>query len=282
VSAASSASVPATSGSGAFNWSPAAWLGAPWSQAQARPAYSGPQPAFPIIQEGYLKGADYNPAVGRLFIQVSRNVLGECTATVVGRSVVLTAAHCLNDPHTHHFYSHFVFVPGLHGRKAPIGAWKGHAAFVLKAWTRHTAVSVDYGFLTIRARQHHRVGKITGWPALLAYSRARKILSLGYPASGVFARRCQTSSCVVWACYSPVAKKVRDHNGSSEVGMGCHSGEGSSGGPWFERYHKRLYIASNVSTGITFEPDPGYCTNQWGPYYDRTTLRLLKFANQHS
>ena len=278
----SSASQPSVSNSGGFNWSPASWLGAPWSEPQARPAYSGPQHAFPIFNEGYLKGADYDPAVGRLYAQVSRTVLGECTATVVARSVVLTAGHCVMNTHNHHFYSHFLFVPGLHGKKAPLGAWKGHSVFVLKALTRHFAVSVDYAFLSIRPSHHHRIGKLTGWPALLANSRSKKILSMGYPASGVFAAHCQTNSCVVWACFSPVARKVRDHNGFSEVGMGCHSGEGSSGGPWFERYHGRAYIASNVSTGITFEPDPGYCTNQWGPYYNRDTLKLLKFANRHA
>ena len=264
-----------------LRWSPASWLRGSGEPA-AHPAYGGPQPAFRIISEGYLKPSAYNPTVGRLYIAVSRNILGECTATVVGRSVVLTAAHCLMNPKTRHFYSHFLFVPGLHGHTAPAGEWRGHSEFIMRKFARHPEVSVDYGFLTLRALRHHRVGRVTGASAILAYSRARRILSLGYPASGVFAHNCTTASCNVWACYSPLGAKVRDSNGESEVGMGCHSGEGSSGGPWFERFHRHWYVASNVSTGVTFRPDPGYCTNQWGPYYDRNTLRLLRYAKARS
>ncbi|MFL5822128.1 MAG: trypsin-like serine peptidase [Solirubrobacteraceae bacterium] len=247
----------------------------------ARPAYGGPQPAFKIFKEGYPPGSSYNRAVGRLYIQVSRKVLGECTATVVGTSVVLTAAHCLFNPQTHHFYSHFLFVPGLRGRTAPAGSWHGRAAYIKRGFARHQAVSLDYGFLTLRARHGRRVGRVTGWEPLLANSRGHTILSLGYPASGVFAHRCSTFSCYQWACYSPLGAKVHDANGEYEVGMGCHSGEGSSGGPWFERFHHHWYIASNVSTGVTFRPDPGYTTNQWGPYFNRQTLRFLKYVKSH-
>jgi hypothetical protein len=247
----------------------------------ASPAYAGPQPAFPIYKEGYWPPSAYNPAVGRLYIAVSRNVLGECTATVVGPSVVLTAAHCLYDPKKHHFYSHFLFVPGLQGNTAPDGVWRGRSQYIVRTFARHLSVSVDYGFLTLRTLHGRRIGRVTGSEAILAYSRARKILSLGYPASGVFARRCSTTSCYLWACYSPLGAKVKDRTGAYEVGMGCHSGEGSSGGPWFERFHGHLYVASNVSTGVTFRPNPGYTTNQWGPYFDRQTLKLLKYAKSH-
>jgi hypothetical protein len=60
--------------------------------------------------------------------------------------------------------------------------------------------------------------------------------------------------------------------------MGCHSGEGSSGGPWFEPYGGTWYVSSNVSTGVTFSPDPGYSSNQWGPYFDNSTFSLLNSA----
>lgn len=246
--------------------------------AAARAAYSGPQPAFKIWHEGYPPLKAYNPAVGRLFIKVSRRELAACSATVVGPSVVVTAAHCLYDSQQHRFYSHFLFVPDLHGSKAPYGGWQGRGQFILKAFARHESVSVDYGFLTLRARHGRRLGGLTGWARILANSPSKTILSFGYPSSGVFSAHCNFSSCSEWACYSPRGQRVRDPNGSYEVGMGCHSGEGSSGGPWFEHYHDHWYLASNVSTGVTFLPDPGYTTNQWGPYYDRRTVRLLAYA----
>ena len=60
--------------------------------------------------------------------------------------------------------------------------------------------------------------------------------------------------------------------------MGCNSGEGSSGGPWLESYGGSWLIASNVSTGVSHIPDPGYSFNQWGPYFDSNTLSLLHQA----
>jgi hypothetical protein len=141
------------------------------------------------------------------------------------------------------------------------------------------AEAQDYAFLTIQPNgSGQRMGSVTGWHGILANSSATQVYSLGYPSSGVFSRGCNVFSCYQWACVSPLGWLVQDLYGY-EVGMGCNSGEGSSGGPWFEPYGNTWLIASNVSTGVTRLPDPGYTTNQWGPYFDLNTLSLLNYAN---
>ncbi|HZU61663.1 MAG TPA: hypothetical protein VE983_11900 [Solirubrobacteraceae bacterium] len=243
----------------------------------AQTAYGGPQPAFPIYREGYVPRKDYYRTVGRLYAQVSSNLIGTCTATVVARNVIVTAAHCLFSPTTGHVYSAFLFVPAQYGATEPHGRWIGQNAYVWKPWLNHPDSSLDYGFLTILPKHGRSIGRVTGWEGLLADSHVKQIRSFGYPGGGMFAARCNLNSCYQWECYSPLGAKVMDPSGAFEVGMGCHGEEGSSGGPWFEIYQGHRYVASNVSTGVR-RVGAGHDINEWGPYYDANTVRLLADA----
>lgn len=240
----------------------------------AIPHYGGSQPAFPISSEGYWPRKDYYSTVGRLYVRISSSVVGLCTATVVARNIIVTAAHCLVSLTTGRVYSAFLFVPAQYGATAPEGRWSGKQAYVWKAFVNHPIESVDYGFLTIRPKNGRNIGSVTGWEGILANSPVHRIRSFGYPGGGVFGSRCGLSSCYQWSCNSPLGGRVLDPNGLFEVGMGCHGEEGSSGGPWFEVYKGHRYLASNVSTGVR-RPGAGHDINEWGPYYDQNTVRLL-------
>jgi V8-like Glu-specific endopeptidase len=243
----------------------------------AHTTYGGSQPAFPIYSEGYVRRKDYYRTVGRLYARVSATITGACTATVVARRIIVTAAHCLVSPRTGKVYSAFLFVPAQYGRKSPEGRWAGQTAYIWKAWVNEPYESLDYGFLTIRPNQGRNIGGVTGWEGILANSNVKKIRSFGYPGGGMFASRCGLTSCYQWECYSPLGRRVRDPTGLYEVGMGCHGEEGSSGGPWFERFHGHRYLASNVSTGVRRQ-GARHDINEWGPYYDGHTLKLLADA----
>jgi hypothetical protein len=245
------------------------------------PHYGGSQPAFPIDSEGYWPRKHYYSTVGRLYARISATTVGACTATVVARSIVVTAAHCLVNYTTGRFYSAFVFIPAQYGATAPEGRWTGAHAYVWKAFVKHPFESVDYGFLTIHPKNGRNIGGVTGWEGILANSPVRRIRSFGYPGGGMFADRCDLSSCYQWTCNSPLGERILDPTGAFEIGMGCHGEEGSSGGPWFEVYKCRRYVASNVSTGVR-NPGAGHDINEWGPYYDQQTLRLLGDAKRRA
>jgi V8-like Glu-specific endopeptidase len=242
--------------------------------------YSGPQSPFPITSEGYLPLKQYLPQVGR-FYAISQTEVGMCTATLVAPNVVVTAANCVWNSSTGRFWPKYAFVPQMHGSARPYGTWWARSWHIWSNYETAPSESIDYAFVKLYPQNGRNLGKITGWRGILLNSSAHSILSLGYPASGVFAAHCGISSCIQWECSSPLGRIVQDNTGSSEVGMGCNSGEGSSGGPWFEQYNGAWYVASNVSTGITFLPDPGYSTNQWGPYYDNSTLNLYNWVKTH-
>ena len=218
--------------------------------------------------------------VGRLYITIPGGI-GFCSATPVAANVIVTAAHCVWDANTGQFYQSWQFVPAQYGNSTPKGIWQANYVYILTGYMTSPSESQDYAFITILPRNGRPLGSVTGWHGMLLNSNLHDILSLGYPASGIFEPKCAFLSCYQWACHSPLGEVTQDPSGSNEIGMGCRSGEGSSGGPWLELYNGNWYVASNVSTGVTFLPDPGYCSNQWGPYYDQNTLALFNYAKAH-
>lgn len=245
---------------------------------RAQASYGGPQPAFPIWWEGYWPPQNYDLTVGRLYA-FQGNTVWMCTATVVGPNVILTAAHCVWNSSAGQYYSDWAFVPEMFGNARPYGVWWATRASMWTSYQQAPSESTDYAILTLPPDSNgNSIGQFTGWHGILMNSTQTQILSNGYPASGVFSKYCSIGSCYQWACYSPRAWSVQDFTGWWEVGMGCNSGEGSSGGPWFEPYNGQWYVASNVSTGVSRVPNPGYGFNQWGPYYNSSALTLLNYA----
>jgi len=125
---------------------------------------AGPAPArVPPI----LVGADATPAaastpfvgmpmVGALFTtgQGGRPGGHFCTGSVVdspGGNVVVTAAHCLEDPaNGSTTVASFVFVPGYHDGQEPYGEWTPVKVFIDPHWTADSNPDYDYAFVVLR------------------------------------------------------------------------------------------------------------------------------------
>jgi hypothetical protein len=225
--------------------------------------------------EGYVKG-NYLQAVGRLYVMPPNDRIRFCTATAVAPSVVVTAAHCVTDLLRAHFDDWFAFAPGQRGWSLPHGLWWARKALVSAYYAGDGGPTHDYAFLVMapRAGRHRtvRLGDAVGWVPVAMSGASQPVIHLGYPATGPFASMCAWIGCYAWYCVSPV---MPDIGTPSAIGIGCHTGSGSSGGPWFQFVAGRWYVTSDTSSGsgggATFDV-------VWGPAFGNDALELYKQA----
>jgi V8-like Glu-specific endopeptidase len=245
---------------------------------QAVAGVSRARQPFRILSDGYLPRNDYQNAVGRLYaVSANGAMISACTASVVGPNVVLTAAHCVHDPRTHHDYAGFLFVPGMRRSSAPVGTWTGSSSAYWSGWARRPRVSLDYAFVTLDPNQSgQNIGDVTGHFNIVEYARPRRVLAEGYPGTGPFSRNCTLTSCLATYCYSPLAGVFRGANGRV-LAIGCVTGQGSSGGPWFVRFRHHWAIGSVTSIGLRL-PHTNYFRAIFGPQFNSSLGRLLHAA----
>jgi len=85
----------------------------------------------------------YSPA-GKLFFNIS-GAGYICSASLIKRGVIVTAAHCVANYGKKQFYSGWTFVPGYRNGAAPFGSWTGATAYVLTAYYAGTDGCATYG-----------------------------------------------------------------------------------------------------------------------------------------
>lgn len=244
----------------------------------AAPAYVGRQRPFRLGSFGYLAASSYADAIGRFYAMMpGGRRISSCTATVVGPNLVLTAAHCVYDLTSNKNDLQFLFVPGMRGTSAPVGTWSGDTAYYWSAFRSTPETSIDYAFVRLAPNDiGQNVGDVTGAYQILEYASPRSIVSEGYPASGPYARRCSLTSCYATYCSAPLGATYQDDFGG-QLGMGCKSGHGASGGPWLTNYRNEGTVASVTSTGVSFHHAP-FFRNLWGPTFDSDLDSLLQRA----
>ncbi len=253
------------------------WPAAPGQFAFA--AYTGPQKPFPIGSDGYLPSHQYRASVGRLYgLRPDGRSWDLCSAAVVAPDIIMTAAHCVFDLESRRENQGWAFIPKMRGRAKKSAVWTGKRAAYWQQFASNPNTALDYAFIHINQRRGHSLGSVTGVNRILEYASPKRIDVQGYPASGPFARRCTFRSCYVWYCASPLGGTHHDPYGE-ELGMGCKTGEGSSGGPWFVPSKHGWAIGSVVSTGKIFGSQ-NYARNIWGPRFTRQLSTLLKAAER--
>ena len=212
-------------------------------------------------------------AAGKLFFLISGNTY-MCTASLIKRGVVVTAAHCVANYGQSQFYSGWQFIPGYRNGVAPYGVWTAKSATVLTKYYNGTdncyvsgvVCPDDVAVILLNAYSggaYDYPGKKTGWFAYGwdGYGFAGSIThisQLGYPAgldNAVYMERSDSQG------YTNTTE-------SNNTIVGSNMDGGSSGGPWLVNF--------GVDPKLTGETNGSAPTNNtvvgvtsWG-YTDKT------------
>jgi V8-like Glu-specific endopeptidase len=181
---------------------PAVTLG---PRAPAEPAV----PADPALHTGAI----FDTRTGQHF----------CTGIVVGRDLVMTAAHCIY-PFGGSFYERRIrFVPQWRRGHKPVGQWAPARMLVPHGWIRYGDPDLDVGFMSVKPLHGRHIGDLLGVTAL-AFNTGfnQTVRVIGYPSD-----RTSVATCVNRARrYSATQLKISCHNFTM----------GTSGAPWVTRH----------------------------------------------
>ena len=179
----------------------------------------------------------YAPA-GKLFFQIgSSNYI--CSASLIKKGVVVTAAHCVANYGAKAFYHNWQFVPGYRNGSAPYGVWTVKTAYVLTAYYNGTDACYQYGVicpddvavLILNPSGTSYPGSTTGYfgYGYNGYGFAgstTQITQLGYPAGLDNAAYMERNDSYGY----------KNSTYSSNTIIGSNMNGGSSGGPWLVNF----------------------------------------------
>ncbi len=207
-------------------------------------------------------------AAGKLYFR-DRGQGYVCSASLIKRGVIVTAAHCVAAFGENRYYTNFQFVPAKYNNRAPFGVWNGAAAFVLSSVLKGTdgcgpgyegvVCQNDVAVIRLAPKSGKFPGTKTGWLGYawngygLTPDHLTLINQLGYPVS-------HDSGYIMQRTDSQGSISGRDFACNTVWGSG-QSG-GSSGGPQV----MNLGIRGRVSLGLGQASTPNLVigTTSWG------------------
>jgi V8-like Glu-specific endopeptidase len=174
-------------------------------------------------------------AAGKLFFNVGAGT-SVCSAALIKRGLVVTAAHCVMNFGTKNFYTNWRFVPAYNNGAAPFGTWTVATARVLPSYFNGTdscavagvVCANDVAVLTLTPQAGAYPGPRTGYLGYavngFSYNASGQVLitQLGYPVAldnGQLMERTDSQGFT----------SARDANNTI---IGSLQTGGSSGGPW--------------------------------------------------
>lgn len=178
-------------------------------------------------------------ATGKLFFNIGANTY-VCTASLIKKGILVTAAHCVADYGTGTFYSNWQYVPAQDdnfANNAPYGVWTTNSAAVPTSYlTGSSGCNVvcpdDVALLRIVPQAGIYPGAKTGWLSYgwngfgfttFAGLSATQITQLGYPVGLDFGGVMQRTDSIGYNLGAGSFNNTQI--GSRQTG-------GSSGGPW--------------------------------------------------
>ncbi|HET8813836.1 MAG TPA: hypothetical protein VFM51_02640 [Solirubrobacterales bacterium] len=214
---------------------------------------------------------------GVIFLSAGIFGYGRCSGTAVrsrNRSVVVTAAHCLNTggPGDRWFPGKAVFVPGYRFGQRPFGVFPVRWIDTTRQWRASGSENFDVGAMLVgRNKRGQLLGEAVGGAGIAWNRKAKQVFDVyGYPAEEPFDGETQR------VCGG---RPFLGHDPSSFVMPGplnlavsCSLNGGSSGGGWLIEGNT---LNSVTSYGYFDETSPAF-----GAYFGNEVARLYGRAER--
>lgn len=195
---------------------------------------------------------DYYPwrATGKSLMLMSDGGVTVCTASVIGPSLVVTAAHCIHDfgQQAAGFIQDYRFAPAFHEGHAPYGRWSAREWFLAKAYydgsdpceVRGVVCENDLAVIVMEPLDGQLIGDVVGQYRVLTYSHGVEDQDFSL-ASLADQELVQITQLGYPALFYDGDKMIRtDSLGfrdvPNNVALGSNQTGGSSGGPWLMNF----------------------------------------------
>jgi V8-like Glu-specific endopeptidase len=209
--------------------------------------------------------------IGKLFF-TQRGTNFVCSASVINRSTLATAGHCVHDGSNSAagWSTNVLFCPSfLNGQNAARGCWAHTALATSFQWFNAANIDRDYGCIVTRTtgtRVANRVGNVTGWLGRAWNFASRQAeLAFGYPQAAPFnGQTLQVAASTEW---------YQLNRNTSEAQLSKYIGNdmtgGSSGGPWTLNWTGNNERTDTDASSIT------------DPFQSATATPFLNGINSH-
>jgi V8-like Glu-specific endopeptidase len=215
-------------------------------------------------------------AVGRLVMIYPAGV-GKCTGTVVSRTLVLAAGHCL-DSFEGSTPTNVLFIPGASWTgsdqdldyAAPYGVWGATHWWTTGAWQSSHDAALDWSLIEFPPADNGQpISAVTGaWNVQpnIRFNKGADIYAVGYPASGYWAGSSGGRGRGQYACSGTWDGDWSYIDSGWELWTRCTMNRGASGGPWFVKLSDGKWVIGGINNRCKsrFDNAESYCD----PYAD--------------
>jgi len=201
-----------------------------------------------------------------ILVFLQKGVAYYCSASLINKRMILTAAHCVSSDAAWH--TQFSFVPGFNNgdNYKPYGIFSASQVLVYSGWFNNKYYPADYAIIVL----NQAIGDQLGW---LGFTTNLSPVGqtwdqYGYPGTPI------SDGMTLLMNRSAYAGEYCSTGTPCRIVVGSGMGEGSSGGPWILSQNNLLYANSVTAEGSTS------CKYAVSPYFDTHAGDLYKAAQR--
>ncbi len=203
--------------------------------------------------------------IGRLFMTAAGGA-SSCSASVIGRNTIVTAAHCCYDSGAGAYNTDFSFAPAYGNGATPFGLYDWQRVRILRSYRTAPGRANDICLIRTRLESGQHVGDRVGWlGSAWNFDYLQNLHAVGYPGN-------IGSSETMQLCTAQSARPRAGCARNNVLNMGCSMTYGASGGPWIIGYRNQNLVNSVVS-GY----DDETCTGEFGTMFNGPRFTTSNF-----